>query len=51
MTRSNGLGACVLVKPEHDILQFQPMSIKQNMLAFHAARRKFTRHAERKTRI
>ena len=25
MTRSNGLGACILVKSEHDILQFQPL--------------------------
>ena len=36
MTRSNGLGACILVKPKHDI---------------YASRRKFARHAERKTEI
>ena len=34
MTRSNGLSACILVKLEHDILQFQPLSIS-NRICWH----------------
>ncbi len=32
-----GLGVGILVKPEHDTLQFEPLYIKQDMLAFHDA--------------